>query len=247
MDISTTARDVILAASLEEPAAEQPLSPVQLSPDTWQRARTILAIRRRPLPVGNPHSCERPAARRRFDLDDPQSGHDPWVYPPESQQDTQQERNEKADANWRRTLPQRQSQRLASAQRHDAMREAATLAVLASVQAEIDSVVHTDACCHISQHLSQQQEQQGRRPHQGGSQEQRQQQQNSEGPAPAAATAMWSQNKAVRFVGLAADGEVQLCSCSCMCCDAWSVVPEAVACAPTTPMQPQTIFADQLL
>ena len=123
MDVDTIARDVILAASLEEPAAEQPLSPVQLSPDTWQRARTILAIRRRPLPVGNPHSCERPAARRRFDLDDPPSGHDPWVYPPESQQDTQQERNEKADANWRRTLPQRQSQRLASAQRHDAMRE----------------------------------------------------------------------------------------------------------------------------
>ena len=52
VDVDTIARDVILAASLEEPAVEQPLSPVQLSPDTLQRARPILATRRRPLPVG---------------------------------------------------------------------------------------------------------------------------------------------------------------------------------------------------
>ena len=117
------------------------------------------------------------------------------------------------------------------------------------MQADIGSVVHTDACCHIKHHFSQQQEQQGRRPHQGGNQEQeqRQQHQNSEGPAPAAAAAVWSQDKAVRYVGLAADGEVQLRSFACKCCDVWSVMPEAVACAPATPMQPQTIFADQLL
>eukprot|EP00891_Asterochloris_glomerata_P004995 jgi/Astpho2/4995/Aster-06726 len=161
---------------------------------------------------------------------------------------THQERIEQADANWRQTLPHRQSQRLASAQRHDASREAAKQAVLASVQADIDSVVHTDACCHIRQHLSHEHEHQGRRLHQGGSREQLQQQQNSEGPASAAATAVRSQGKAVRYVGLAVtDGEVQLRSFSCACCDVWSVMPEAVACAPATPMQPQTIFADQLL
>ena len=117
------------------------------------------------------------------------------------------------------------------------------------MQADIDKVVHTDACCHIGQHLSQQQGHQGRLLQQGGTQEQEQlQQQNSEGPAPAAATAVRSQDKAVRFVGLAVtDGEVQLRSFGCMCCDVWSVMPEAVACAPATPMQPQTIFADQLL
>ena len=146
----------------------------------------------------------------------------------------------------RRTLPQRQSQRLASAQRHDAIREAAKLAVLASVQADIDSVVQTDACCHIRQHFSQQHAQQGRQPHQGGCQEQ-EQRQNSEAPAPSAATTVWSQDKAVRYVGLAADGEVQLRSFGCVSCDVWSVTPEAVACAPAAPMQPQTIFADQLL
>ena len=119
-----------------------------------------------------------------------------------------------------------------------------------SVQADINSVVHTDACRHIRQHFSQQQEQQGRRPHQGGSQEQEQQQQKqtSKGPAPAAATAVWSQDRAVRYVRLAVtNGEVQLRSYSCMSCDVWSVMPEAAACAPATPMQPQTIFADQLL
>ena len=121
--------------------------------------------------------------------------------------------------------------------------------MLASVQVDIDNVVHTDACFHIRQYFSQQQEHQGGQPQQGGSQEQeqRQQRQDSEGPAPAAATAVRSQDKAVRYVGLAADGEVLLRNFSCMCCDVWSVVTEAVACAPATPMQPQTIFADQLL
>ena len=137
-------------------------------------------------------------------------------YSGNAQQDTQRDRNEKADAHWRRTLPKRQSQRLVSSQRHDAIREAAKLAALASVQADIDSVVHTDACCRIRQHFSQQQEQQGRQPHQGGSQEQWQQQQNSEAPAPAAATAVRSQDKAVRYVGLAATSEGS-CAASAVC------------------------------
>ena len=100
-------------------------------------ARPILATRRQPLPVGNPIWRKQPAARHRADLDDHSGGYDAWEPPPDTQQnthqDTQQERNEKADANWRRTLPQRQSQRLASAQRHDTIGEAAKLAVLASV------------------------------------------------------------------------------------------------------------------
>ena len=123
-----------------------------------------------------------------------------------------------------------QSQRLASAQRLDASREAAKQAVLAAVQADIDNVVHTDACCHIRQQFSHEPEHQGRRSHQGGSREQVQQQQNSEGLAHAAATAVRSQGKAVRNVGLAVtDGEVQLRSFSCACCDVWNVMPEAVA------------------
>ena len=249
MDLVAFVRDMRAAARPEEPVEQEPLPPVRWTPAALQKARAIQAARRPTVHVGNPIWRKRPAARRRADLDDHPGGHDAWEGPPDTQQDTQQERNAKADANWRRTLPQRQSVRLASAQRHDAIREAAKLAVLASVQADIDSVVHTDACCHIRQHFSQQQEQQGRGPHQGGSQkqEQRQRQQNSKGPAPAAATAVWSQHKEVRYVGLAADGEVQLRSFACKCCDVWSVMPEAVACALATPMQPHTIFADQLL
>ena len=251
MDLRAFAMHMMAAASPEEPAADQPLSPVQLSPDARRQAAALLATRVPRVRVTNAYwrKPRRSAARRRADLDEQSGGYDAWEYPPDAQQDTHQERIEKADANWRRTLPQRQSQRLASAQRHDAIRAAAKQAVLASVQADIDNVVHTDACCHIGQHFSQQQGHQGRLLQQGGTQEQEQlQQQNSEGPAPAAATAVRSQDKAVRYVGLAVtDGEVQLRSFGCMCCDVWSVMPEAVACAPATPMQPQTIFADQLL
>ena len=250
MDLRAFAMQMMSAASPEEPAAHQPLSQEQLSPSARRQADALMATSRPRVRVVNAYwrKQRRSAAKRRADLDDHTGGYDAWEYPPDALQGTHQERIEQADANWRQTLPRRQSQRLASAQRHDASREAAKQAVLASVQAAIDSVVHTDACCHIRQHLSHEHEHQGRRLHQGGSQEQLQQQQNSEGPASAAATAVRSQGKAVRYVGLAVtDGEVQLRSFSCACCDVWSVMPEAVACAPATPMQPQTIFADQLL
>ena len=163
------AMHMMAAASPEEPAADQPLSPRQLSPDARRQAAALLATRVPRVRVTN--ACwrkpRRSAARRRADLDEQSGGYDAWEYPPDAQQDTHQERIEKADANWRRTLPQRQSQRLASAQRHDATRAAAKQAVLASVQADIDKVVHTDACCHIGQHFSQQQGHQGRLLQQG--------------------------------------------------------------------------------
>ena len=98
MDIDAIARNIVLASRHQEPAARPPLPPVQLSPDTWQRARPLLATRRRPLPVGDPFWRKRPAARRRAELDDPPSGHSPWEYPTDTQQDTQQESNKKADA-----------------------------------------------------------------------------------------------------------------------------------------------------
>ena len=66
-----------------------------------------------------------------------------FMYCPNAQQDTHHDSNESVDVNWRSTLPQRQSQRLAPAQRHDAIREAAKQAVLATVQADRDSVVQT--------------------------------------------------------------------------------------------------------
>ena len=184
MDLRAFAMHMMAAASPEEPAANQPLSPVQLSPDARRQAAALLATRVPRVRVTNAYwrKPRRSAARRRADLDEQSGGYDAWEYPPDAQQDTHQERIEKADANWRRTLPQRQSQRLASAQRHDAIRAAAKQAVLASVQADIDNVVHTDACCHIGQHFSQQQGHQGRLLQQGGTQEQEQlQQQNSEG------------------------------------------------------------------
>ena len=155
--------------------------------------------------------------------------------PQDAQQDVPQEHYEKKDTNWRRTLPQRHSQRLASAQRHDAIRASAKEAVLASVQANIDSVVHTDACCHIRQYSSQQQKRQGKQPHQGGSQkqEQRQQQQNFEGPA--AATAVRKRDKAAHYDGPAVtDGEMQLRSFGCMCCVVWNVMTEAVRPLPSS-------------
>ena len=95
-------------------------------------------------------------------------------------------------------------------------------AVLAIVQADSDSVVQGNACCHIRQAFSQQQEYTGRRPHQGGRQEpeQRQQQQTCERPAFASKTVSRSQDKAVRYVGLAVTkGKMQLRSFGCMCCD----------------------------
>ena len=96
--------------------------------------------------AGNPRRPKRPAGRR-ADLEDHSEGYDAWEAPPSTpqhtHQDTQQERNEKADFHWRRTLPQKQ--RLASAQRHDAIRAAAKQAVLASVQADLDSGVHKAA------------------------------------------------------------------------------------------------------
>ena len=251
MDLAAFVRDLMDAAPPEEPVAQEPLSPVQWSPAALEQARVIMAARRPTVHVGNPHWRKRPV-RRKADLEDHSGVYDAWEHPPDAQQDTHQDtrqgRNGKADANCNRTLAQRQSQRLASAQRHDAIRAAAKQAVLVSVQADIDCVVYKDACCHIRQHVSQQQEHQGKLLHQGGSQEQEQlQQQNSEAPAPAAATAVKSQDKAVRYVGLTVtDGEVQLRSFDCMCCGVWSVMPEAVACAPAMPMQPQTIFADQL-
>ena len=65
MDIAAIARDIArdiaMAGSYQEPA-KQPLSPVQLSPDTWQRAVPILATGRRTLPVGNPIWRKWPAA-----------------------------------------------------------------------------------------------------------------------------------------------------------------------------------------
>ena len=250
MDLRAFAMQMMSAASPEEPAAHQPLSPVQLSPGARRQADALLATSRPRVRVTNAYwrKQRRSAAKRRADLDDHSGGYDAWEYPPNALQGTHQERIEQKDANWRQTLPHRQSQRLASAQRHDASREAAKQAVLASVQADIDSVVHTYAFCHIRQQFSHEHEHQGRRSHQGGSREQLQQQQNSEGPASAAATAVRSQGKAVRYVGLAVtDGEVQLRSFSCACCDVWSGMPQAVACAPATPMQPQSIFADQLL
>ena len=72
-----------------------------------------------------------------------------------------QERNEKAVVNWHRALALRPRQRVASAQRHDAIRVAAKQAVLASAQADKDSVVPQIAA--IGQHFSQQQEHEGSR------------------------------------------------------------------------------------
>ena len=219
------------AASAEEPVAQQPLSPVRLSPAALQQARAIQATTRQTVHVGNAYGVKGlPGAElpRLTSQAVTTLMSTPLML--------------SRIPNWsatRKRMPtgaalcHGESQRLASAQRHDAIREAAKLAVLASVQADIDSVVQTDACCPIRRYFSQEQEQ-------------RQQQQSSTGPAPAAAT-LASQDKAVRYVGLAADGEVQLRSFSCMCCGVWSVMPEAVACVPATLLQPQTIFADQLL
>ena len=92
--------------------------------------------------VGNAWKWK-PAARRRTDLDHQASGSNLHEYCPNAQQDTHHDSNESVDVNWRSTLPQRQSQRLAPAQRHDAIREAAKQAVLATVQADRDSVVQT--------------------------------------------------------------------------------------------------------
>ena len=170
---------------------------------------------------------QRSAARRRADLDDHSGGYDAWSQPPDAFEDTHQEHIEQADANWRCTLPE-QCQRLASAQRHDAIREAAKQAVLASVQADMGSLVPKYPCCHVRLHFSQEQEHQGRRRQQKGSKEQLQQQWNSEGPASAAATAVRSQDQAVRYAGVT-NGETQLRSFGCTCCDIWSVMPEAVA------------------
>ena len=44
-----------MAGRYQEPAAKQPLSLVQLGRDKRHRACTILATRRRPLPVGKPN------------------------------------------------------------------------------------------------------------------------------------------------------------------------------------------------
>ena len=66
--------------------------------------------------------------------------------------------------------------------------------MLASVQADIASDVHKDACCHVRQHFIQQQEPQGPVAALGRSRsrkEQRQQQKIREAPAPADATAVW--------------------------------------------------------
>ena len=185
---------------------------MRLSPAALQQARAILAARRQTVHVGNPHWDKCPA-RRRADLDDQPGGYDAYEYLPDAQEGAHQEHNEKADVNWHRTRPQWQSQRLALTQRHDAIREAAKQAVLASVQANIDNVMHTAACCNIKQHFSRQQDYQGGQPQQGGSQEQEQWelQHISEVPAPAAAAAVRSQDRALRYVSLAVtDGEVQL-------------------------------------
>ena len=49
------------------------------------------------------------------------------------------------------------------------------------------------------------------------------------------------------YVGFAGtDSKVQLRSFGCLCCDVGSVMPEALAGTMASPMQPQTIFADQL-
>ena len=112
MDLAAFVRDMMAAAPPEEPVAQEPLSPVRWSPAALQRARVIMAARRQTVHVGNPHWRKRPA-KRRADLEDHSSGYDAWEPPPDAQQDThqdtQQERNEKADANWSRTLAQRQS------------------------------------------------------------------------------------------------------------------------------------------
>ena len=70
------------------------------------------------------------------------------------------------------------------------------------------------------QHFSQQHRPQGQQ-HKGVSydQEQRQQQQSSKAAVPAAATAVRIQDKAVGYVGLAADGEMQLRTFGCTSCD----------------------------
>ncbi len=119
MDLADFIRDMQSAASSEEPVAQQPLSPVRLSQAALQQARAIQATTRQTVHVGNAYWRKRPARRRAAPIDQ-SSDYDAYEYPPDAQQDTQQERNEKADANWRRTLPRRQSQRLATAQRHDA-------------------------------------------------------------------------------------------------------------------------------
>ncbi len=142
VDLQAFARRMMSAASSKEPAAKQPILQVQLSPGAWQQALAILATRRQPVYVGNAWKWK-PAARRRTDLDHQASRFDLHEYCPNAQQDTHHDSNESVDVNWRSTLPQRQSQRLASAQRHDAIREAAKQAVLATVQADRDSVVQT--------------------------------------------------------------------------------------------------------
>ena len=108
MDLAAIVRDMRVAARPEEPVAQELLSPVQWRPAALQQARVILAARRPTVHVADPHWCNCPA-RRRADLKDQSCGHDAYEYPVDAQQATQQERKEKADANWRRALAQQQS------------------------------------------------------------------------------------------------------------------------------------------
>ena len=109
MNLVALVRDMWAAARPKEPVAQEPLLPVRWTPAALQKARAIQAARRPTVHVGDPLWRKRPAARRWADLADHSGGYDAWKGPPDTQQDTQQERIEKADANWRRTLPQRQS------------------------------------------------------------------------------------------------------------------------------------------
>ncbi len=79
---------MMFAASAEEPAAQQTLSPVQLSPRAQRRrARAFLAARRPRVRATSAYWRIRTSAAR-ADLDDQLSGHDAHDHPMNTQQET---------------------------------------------------------------------------------------------------------------------------------------------------------------
>ena len=89
MDLRAFVMGMMSAASPEEPAAQQPLSPVQLSPGARRRARVLLAGTRPRVRVTNAYWRKRRLrSAARADLDDPSGGYDAWEAPPDTQQDT---------------------------------------------------------------------------------------------------------------------------------------------------------------
>ena len=221
MNLSASATRMLSAASPEEPAARQPLAPVELSPNARQRAH-VLSVTVRPR-VRLIVACRRMrGSAARADLDDQPAGHDAYEYP--------QILSRTAITTPIRSATTKRmpagvvlchSDGVSGWHQHSGMAQRRRLQ---SRQTGICANGHRQ--CHPHRSLLSQQatlQLAARKPKQaaakGGSQkqEQRQQQQNSEGSATAATTAVRSQEKKVRYVGLAmTDGGAASIACAVM-------------------------------